>query len=1228
MYFKKIDISGFKSFYEPTTIEFENGLTCIVGPNGSGKSNISDAIRFVLGEQSVKSIRGDRMEQIIFSGTDNKKQLGMAEVALTIDNTDKILPIDFEEVLVKRRYFRSGESEYYINNTPCRLKDIKNLFFDTGIGVDGYSIIGQGKISEIISDKEENLREIFYEASGISKYKSEKDQAMRKIEKVNINLSRVTDILSELITREKSLSVESTKAKEYKEISKRHKELEINLILSNIDKLKERESDYSTEYENIEKKLNENIEKKDALVVEVNNLKEEREKDEHLIEEKKNEKHTLEIEVANLEKDFALNKEKLRNIRLDIKRLSEELEDLNNSLTSEEEVKEKRSAEKEKAILEFSEQEKIVNSIKEKKDEEANKIQQKKDEIEELNKEIANINSGLSSKKASIDSLKNFIEEFEQKIQKLENADGNDLNKKESVLLSIEKLKNLISENEIKIKDCIDKKVEFETIISNLTSLDENLKEEKNNAKEELSTLYSRKKTLEEFNKSKEDLGEGVSAVVSRGDTDFKGLVSDIIKVPQGYEVAIEVALNQKLGNLVFSDEDSVKRMINYLKDNRLGRATFLPLNILKSNQISINKEEFNNEEGFIDTALNIVTFEDSYQKLAEYLLGSVVIVKDIETALRLYKKNQRYRYVSLSGDIIFPNGAISGGVYKNKTGLLLTRKTELNELDNKINALNDKIISYDDEFNNLKEKRTEAENYINNLVIEINEASKVKATFEGELNITNERLNALENEGVNSKDELIDDKKRHEENIRNLENEIVNLSSTLEIKTKDFNIKKEELEDLEKATKEETTTDIFVKLKSLEKEKEFKTIDFINSENLIKSIKENYESKSELLKNKKEEEKNLIIELRGSNNELETNDNTELSSNENSSSSESEIDTKNEGDDVNNEIELSHDFIDNKTADYNERIKNLEIEIKELLTNREIKNAALNDKERFLNDLISEIEKTKDSKLSFDIEKSKSETRLSSLKERILEEFGLSMPEAIELKDPDFVFSKAEKENREIKRRINELGPVNLLAIEEYEQVKERLGFLNTQRDDILESLKTYEEIVNKMETAIKTGFKDTFESITLNFKEAFKTLFSGGEADISIEGGVDPLEAKIIISARPPGKRLTNMNLLSGGEKTMTAIALMFSVLKAKPTPFCILDEIDAPLDDKNIERFCNYLLDFHNIQFTLITHQKPTMEYSKIIYGVTMPEKGISKIVSLKLDDKETKEFQKKL
>ena len=1175
MYFKKIYMHGFKSFADPVTIEFHKGITCIVGPNGSGKSNISDAIRWVLGEQSPKMLRGGKMEEVIFSGTASRKSRGMAEVILTIDNSTGILPIEYNEVAITRRMYRSGESEYYINNNQCRLRDIRELIMDTGIGVDGYSLIGQGKIADIVSNKTESRREIFEEAAGIVMYRTRKAEAERKLTATLGNLDRVNDIVNEIEGRIDGLKEDSEKASEYIKLREKFKELEINITLKNVENIEEKINELLNELKETDKSIGEIKNKKEELDRNLEDANIRTRALDKIAEEARTNLMDIVSDINRLEKTQELNTERLSAISKDRQRLDMEIVELDVKLQSEKQnadslLQSRLAGEAKLAGLNGDLQVAIDRYTV--KAEEANST------LLALNSERNSIfehNSKAASKRteaAGLDSLRESLERRKLQIADERNSES------------------LQGKSEADLQKATDKASELESFLESIRSESDKIKKAGNIQSEkakqlakdiealkiDISRKETRKKTIEEMESNYEGYNFAVKYIMKSGMPGIYGTAAELMSVPAGYETAIETAMGAAMQNIICDDDACAKKAIISLKQAKAGRLTFIPLKSIRHYKPNADVSGL---PGFLGYADECVSFDSKYKAAFEYLLGRVVIADSMDNAVAMSKKaGAGLRFVTLEGEIISNAGAITGGKYKNKTANLLERKSEITNLQEEIEALNKEKESMlqvvkeasdaaDKASKQLQELSDRARQTEFDLITAQNEKKAVEDAimdFGSRQERWDRELRSIEEQRFSSEDmarTLLDEASEAEKNAKTAENNVGSLTALYE----------QQKQDAQNAS--EDITDARIAVTACEKELQASDAIYQRVANGIDEIEGSIDAKKLQLEELEAEYANLTA------------------------SSENGAD-----------LELK---------------KKQRRDVEEIIAQATAEKASLTEqtdgasREKTLID--EQLANMQNQKVNADIKKVKYETQLESLKDKLWENFEISYLQAMEFRTEDFVMSRAIKENKEIKARMNELGDVNIGAIEEYKSVSERYEFLTSQRADILEAMESLRNIIEDMDKTIRARFKENFDQVVVHFEQIFRELFGGGHAQLRLDNEDNPLESNIDIIAQPPGKKLQNINLLSGGEKTMTAIALMFAVLKTKPTPFCILDEVEAALDDNNIERFAKYLQNFSEIQFALVTHQKVTMEYADVLYGVTMPEQGISKILSLKLGDK---------
>ena len=1176
MYFKRIDICGFKSFAEPVSIDLSKGITCIVGPNGSGKSNVSDAIRWVLGEQSPKVLRGGKMEDVIFSGTAKRRSKGMAEVVLVIDNTSKILPIDYSEVAITRRAFRSGEGEYYINSNQCRLKDIRELIMDTGIGVDGYSLIGQGKIADIVSNKVESRREIFEEAAGIVKYRSKKAEAEKKLENTAVNLSRVNDIIAEISGRIESLKSESDIAKEYLKLNDEYKKVEVNVILKNIEDIELKNEYLKDDLVDLNVKLEEITERQATIKEEIAQGQEEQLQLEALLEEARTKKIQLLEEINSMNSDDIVRKEKLNLFEEQEARLKQEMVQLHEKLLQ-----------SNAKVEEFDEE---INLIEDEITICQDQIEKKQAELEKfvshtetLTQAIENkkerlfeLHSNLAETKAESTGLQNLVETLEKKKNQLAEEEKEYEAIKKDKEEQLQELRTAI-EQKSEDKKAIEKEVEKQkNEVNSIAITLKKIADELQKNKYDFANLSGRKRTIEELESNYDGYSYAVKYVMKRDFAGVHGVLADLIKVPQGFELAIETALGAALQNIVCSDEQVARNIIETLKREKAGRLTFLPLSSMRG-EVSGISSEISSSSGFKGIACNCIEFDEKYKGIVQYLLGKVVIVDNLQNAIAITKKGRvNFRIVTLEGDVINTGGAITGGAYKNKTANIFERKAEIAELSDKLELLEEKNKKLQEENDIASQKQTETLYNLEELEkklkvvqlkhFEIQNLFKQKSDELQTLNAAAQKrqteLKAIFEEEKSTKgvfEELIFKNEAISEQIEELKRE---LESDMAVLQESKGPEKEGVEKL---------AEMKVKFSEIQNRKNTKEF---QAGEIKKQIKQ-FEESIERAKNDLQKVKSDIEELNSQ----------------------------------------SQDY--RKLQEKQKEREVLEGYINEISEKRSQLFELGKNKTRAADELAEQKNSVADSKYGLEIKLAKSESALENFKNKLWDEFEISYIQASSFRSEEINFADAQKQARILKSQIKELGSVNIGAIKEYEEVERRYEFLQNQKSDIQKAMQALRTIIEDMDTTIKVRFKESFDAIAQNFEIVFKELFGGGSAMLEMDNPQNPLESAIEIIAQPPGKKLQNINLLSGGEKTMTAIALMFAVLKAKPTPFCILDEVEAALDDGNVEKFAEYLRKFEKIQFALITHQKVTMEHADVLYGITMPEQGVSKLLSLKLE-----------
>ena len=1182
MYLKRLELYGFKSFADKTVLEFMPGITSVIGPNGSGKSNISDSIRWVLGEQSMKSLRGAKSLDIIFAGTQSRKSLGFAEASLIFDNEDGTLPIEYSEVTVTRKIYRSGETGYFINKAPCRLKDIQELFMDTGIGKDGYSIIGQGKIDEILSNKSEDRRHIFEEAAGIVKYRTRKEESEKKLERTKLNLLRINDILSEIETNIEPLKLQSDKAKKFLDLREELKSIEIGLFIYNIEKYKKD----LEEVAKVDKTMKANCNKEEGNLERIKALKEELKtqideittKIENMQNigfesQKEIEKLNSDINVSNTRKEN--NKENAERFEKEIAEIAEKITNLEEDIKQKQAKKDNLKENRKKFEDELKQKEDELNKLTGKLSEKELEIEKYKKQVEENTDKKYELQADISTQTANLENLEKRKRQLKQEIQSnISELDSTRLNKddiskgfyeidgkRNSVLSQIEKITKKKEESDKKIK-------EYETIINN--SLNEmRIKESK------YKFLVETEREREGYIKSVKALSEDCEKIKELG-KGMHGVLANIIDVPEEYETAIEMCLGASLQNIVTETEEDAKRLVEHLKKNNLGRASFLPITSVRGRKLDKIKGK---ENGVLGIASDLIKYSKKYEQIILNLLGRTVIVDNMNTAIKVAKNNSySFKIITLEGDIINPSGAITGGSVIKKTANLLGRGRKIENLQKEIKKLEKKI----------EKTKEEKEKYIKSVEEVIEKSSKLEKELQ-EIEI----VYATEKQKVVAIDENIE---RIQKRLNKLKEEL----SNSDIQKEEINEKQQKDEEAINKINEqnEEYNRIITEFAELNKDDQ-KYIDDLNFD--ITNLKISVSSF--------DESENSIEEITQMLNQDIENNNKSI---ENKKNQIEQIKIDNEN------LSKNIEDLNSKILEIKEQVKNSGTTIDKLKEERTEKNEKLSNKEKEITDEFNIIEDLKAQIVKLEVKKNKIEEDLNQIVNKMWEEYELTPNTVSEYKKPENI-SLTQKKVNNLRTDIRNLGSVNVDAIEEYKNLKERYDFMCEQRLDLEDTMAKLRNMIQDMTGTMKEQFKKQFEKINKNFGEVFKELFGGGKAELKLEDEENILECGININVQPPGKKLQNMMLLSGGEKAFTAIALLFAILKINPAPFCVLDEIEAALDDVNVFRYAEYLKKFSkDTQFLVITHRKGTMEVADTVYGVTMEENGISKLLSMQLKE----------
>ena len=1182
MYLKRIEIQGFKSFANKIVFDFHNGITGIVGPNGSGKSNVSDAVRWVLGEQSAKQLRGGNMQDVIFAGTELRKPLGFAYVAITLDNSDHKLDIDFKEVTVSRRLFRSGESEYLINGSACRLKDISELFFDTGIGKDGYSIIGQGQVDKILNGRPEERRELFDEAAGITKFKRRKGLALKKLESERESLVRVNDILAELEKQVGPLEKQAKVAKEFLNLREELKIFDVN--------------SYIMEYDGITQNLNEYKKREKLLSDDLADAR-------NLLEKSKTDYEDITTELKRLDEELDDVRNLIGNNGTRLQEINSHIEILKEQINSENKNNENLSSRGENIDSDIEKKQKELEALKEEKFSLQNLLKEANEKENALLRELEDIDEKIDELAQRLDTLRLSSEEF--------NSRNADLRAKKErykgILEQVRLRKSQMTQRLLESKtgqNTIELKIDEEN--KNLNSVNESLHSAENTKDEleskkagihseiirfskvasELQMKYQSESakltSLKDLAEKYDGYGIAIKKIMETRDRigGIHGVVADIVRASKKYEVAIETALGGRIQNVVIDSENTAKVLIDYLKKNRFGRATFLPLSAMRNNTFS--NTEFLKEKGVVGIASELVEYDAVYKNLIGSLLGRIVVIDNIDNAIAFEKKfRYEYRVVTLDGDSLSPGGSISGGAFKNSTNLL-SKKREIEEAQASVSVLlknyneaNDKLESFNLQRNDIEIKLDENRKVIQDLIIEKN-------------NISNRRSGLIE-----KLEELKASSVSVQTDFDNIDKEL----AEIEIETKRLDAKLSNVgEDFGKLGKD--ISDVESDIKEQRNAREL-LVEKLNASKLEKAnISQRLEFIDENVNRTGEDVKALLDEKSG---------------------------LKTRAEDIVRNINEKNKIIENEHISKNElakKIEKLKQREEELISLKEAKSKSQNkifDNRDIYSERVSLLDRDI-YRLKGQIEKS--EERMSERTNYMWNEYELTYNSSLELKtDTHMSLNDIRANIATLKSKIKALGNVNINAISDYNEISGRYELMKKQHTDILEAEATLINIIDELDVAMKKQFAEKFEEIAKEFNEVFKELFGGGSGKLVLEESTDMLEAGITIISQPPGKKLQNMMQLSGGEKALTAIALLFAIQNLKPSPFALLDEIEAALDDSNVDRFAKYLhkLTDHT-QFIVITHRRGTMVSADRLYGITMQEKGVSALVSVNLIENE--------
>jgi chromosome segregation protein len=1188
LYLKRLEMQGFKSFAEKIKLDFNCGITAVVGPNGSGKSNIADAIRWVLGEQSVKTLRGSKMEDVIFAGTEHRKPLGFAEVTIVLDNSDSTLPIDYEEVAITRRVYRSGESEYLINKTNCRLKDITELLLDTGIGRDGYSVIGQGRIDEILSTRSEDRRQIFEEASGIMKYKVRKHDAEKKLELTRQNLERINDIIAELESQLEPLREQSEKARRFLDLREELKVLEVNVYLDSMKKFRDRLEVMDKQLKTVQDQINDENNKLDEIT------RSNKEKTDLLktmderLEEAKQLFYEMEGNLERCSSEIKLNQEKIANLMQNIERLDTEKAELREKievLETEEAGKKDRLKYLERQLEEYSAK---LAGYEKQMEELLKTLDEEERSIELLKSEIMDKMDIQSDKKLQISNLRSHIENMQKRQRSIDTEvyqnvveKDREKMKKEELTESIRNAEQHIKGHKEKLSGLFREREETDKMLSELRMKQAKINSDIQSKSSRVRTLREMEQKLEGYNRSVREVLQACHASPQFG-RGIHGALAQLIEVDRKYETAIEISLGGALQNIVTQTEEDAKKAIEFLKRNKLGRATFLPIS-------SVEGRGFDNQtmarikqcEGFCGVASELVSYDSVYTGIIRNLLGKVVVIDNLDNGIKMARKfRYSFRIVTLDGDLLNTGGAMSGGSLENRGTGILTRNREISELDEELKSLRQQETGVSKDIKQLTEDISRIDSDISSIEYEIKNNELVKIRDESHLAQTDENLEKL----TARMEMLRQEKEQLEREIKETGNELTKYElELLQIEEEISEAKKTVAEFQEKHKEDQAARDAL-------------HTDITDYKISVNSIKESIAGVNESSDRIHTEKENMVMSITKKESEQER---------------------------FREEIKKLEEQIEGLNArikKHSEERSGRSFEIDRLTEERKILEEDIYDIVNKINDTNKTILLLQEEYSRTEVRKTRLEAEMEALQDRIWNEYELTYSSAMELKKDVGSLTSAQRRINEIKNMIKELGPINVAAIDDYIKTKDRYEFMTNQRNDMEQAREKLLRVIAEMTSIMKKQFLEQFKLINKNFNDVFRELFNGGRASLTLVDEENVLESGIEIEAQPPGKKLQNMMLLSGGERAFTAIALLFAILRLKPSPFCVLDEIEAALDEANVYRFVEYLKNYScNTQFIVVTHRKGTMEGSDMLYGVTMQEHGVSKIISMKMGEK---------
>ncbi len=1180
MNFKRIEMVGFKSFADPIKLTFEEGITAIVGPNGCGKSNVADAIRWVLGEQSSKTLRASNMQDVIFKGTEKRRSMSFCEVSLCFDNTNHIFKTDMAEIVITRKLYRSGDSEYLMNGTTCRLRDIHELMRDSGLGKSGYSIIGQGKVEEIINSKPEDRRSIFEEAAGIANFKVKKDDAEKRLERTSDNLQKINILVSEIDRQLGPLRKQSETAKKYLELKEQLKLLEVNAyiyqydsaasnkeeILNRINALMEELELKSAALDDATNRYNESFEKMNHIDQDIAKLRD-------LILE-----YTVELEKQTGESN--LMQEKLRQCKLEDQRLQEEYKKVQETIVSYQRELTNRIDQQHQEEKELSQTKTSLGQLEQKYETIITELSHGEMEAENSRQQLFDALSKLGDVKAKISALQTEKSNYQSRI-----ADSHQqLNDLEAKLQQNIQAKNEIVETTNQVSNQKDKiahlvtngKQQLESLASKIKLTEGDL----GNDKASLLSLQQRKKLLEDMQKEYEGFVGSVRKLLTDSEKNsalkekIVGVLANLIEVPTKYQTAIEMALGNAVQNIVTYDDNGAKNLVQYLKQKEYGRVTFLPINTIRGRKLDASYTKHLSTAGCFGVASTLIGYPNNIENIVTSFLGTTVIVDNINTAVALAKQsNYGFKIVTLDGDIINPLGSITGGSKKAQIANLLSREADIKLAEETIAKLQTTITTKQKQLDSIQAEYTTTQNTYN---------SNFDLLKELEISLA-------------TKSEQLD---KYSMMIHDFEEEKTRLTSIIAQSNQMLDTIAEQLSKMDDSGVESSDINL--------------------SNNQFDHLKQQRDNLNDQIMTTKVKIASLTSSIQNLSNEIERLEFMLATNETNKISLEDQILN-------NNEIMVSYKDLSQKQVSVTEsgdllsKLNNVKTEVATLEEEKINNQNNLRQLEQSRMNLSAEVSRIQDKKYQQEMNLTKIDTDIETLQERVWTEYELTYSTALDYKQEYFDLKSGMQNISKLKKEIAALGYINVNAIEDCKLLEARHGDLYNQAQDLLKAEEDLKKIIKELSAEMVVRFKEEFDKINANFGVTFKELFGGGSAKLQLTDKDDILSSGVDIIAEPPGKKLSNITLLSGGEKSLTAIAILLAILHMKPMPFCLLDEIEAALDEANVDRFARYIKRYSNeTQFIVITHKKPTMEHADTLYGVTMEEKGVSKIVSVKLSE----------